>query len=173
MRTRYFFTAMVALALVAGCSGGKPAARTSPTPSADIHKMMLDVAQCARAHGAPNFPDPVMDARGHWDFPESAQRQPKVAVCDALVIRMKRAHPQKARPTVSPQDLVKLKEYAACMRQQGVSDWPDPTPNGTFKLPPRLRNAQRFREQDKACYSKIPKVGIQIEHGPAGSAKGS
>jgi hypothetical protein len=168
MKTQQILTAMAALALVAGCSGGKQAAKATPTPSADIHRMMLDVAQCARAHGAPNFPDPVLNAKGDWDFPQSQLNlQPKVTACDSLIIRMKRANPQKARPTVSPQDLVKLRDYAACMRQQGVSDWPDPGPDGVFKVPARLRNPKRAERQDRVCFSKAPRGGIRVDGGPA------
>jgi hypothetical protein len=134
---------------------------------------MLDVARCARAHGAPNFPDPVLNAKGEWDFPPAQlDRQPKVPACDSLVIRMKRAHPQKARPSVSPQDLVKLRAYAACMRQQGVSDWPDPGPDGAFKLPSRLGDPKRFRRQDGVCGKKAPASGIQVEVDGGGRPKG-
>jgi hypothetical protein len=167
MKTQEILTAMAALALVAGCSGGKQAAKATPTPSVDNHRMMLEIAQCARAHGAPNFPDPIVNPKGDWDFPDTVQRQPKVPACDSLVIRWKRANPQKARPTVSPQDLVKLRDYAACMRQQGVSDWPDPGPDGVFKLPSRLRDPQRSQKQARACFSKAPKGGIQVDGGPA------
>jgi hypothetical protein len=113
-----------------------------------------------------------VNAKGDWEFP-SAQldRQPKVPACDSLVIRMKRAHPQRARPSVSPQDLVKLRDYAACMRQQGVSDWPDPGPDGVFKIPSRLGDPKRFRKQDKACSSKIPPSGIAVDVG-GGRPKG-
>jgi hypothetical protein len=166
MKTHQILTAMAALALVAGCSGGKQTAAT-PSPSVDNHTMMLQIAQCARAHGAPNFPDPVMNAKGDWDFPPSTGGHLETTACDSLVIRWKRANPQKGRPTVSPQDLVKLRDYAACMRQQGVSDWPDPRPDGVFQLPTRLGNPQRFRKQDRVCFPKAPKSGIQVAGGPA------
>jgi hypothetical protein len=135
MKTQQILTAMAALALVAGCSGGKQAAKATPTPSADLHRMMLDIAQRPGAWRA-QLPGPRRERQGDWDFPPAQlDRQPKVTACDSLIIRMKRAHPQKVRPTISPQDLVKLREYAVCMRQQGVSDWPDPGPDRVFKMP--------------------------------------
>ena len=165
MKTHQILTAVAALALVAGCSSGKKAAKATPAPRVDVHTMMLQVARCARAHGAPNFPDPIVDSKGNWDFPLSAERQPKTPVCDAIVDRWKLANPKNAPPPVSPQDLVKLKDYAACMRQQGLPDWPDPTPDGIFKLPPRLTGGpkRRFEKQDKVCFPKAPKSGINVD----------
>jgi hypothetical protein len=76
MKTQQILTAMAALALVAGCSGGKQAAKATPTPSADIHRLMLDIAQCARAHGAPNFPDPVAVQPVRRSMPQPFVRVP-------------------------------------------------------------------------------------------------
>jgi hypothetical protein len=34
-------------------------------------------------------------------------------------------------------DIVTLRAFAVCMRAHGLSDWPDPTPDGHFPLPGR------------------------------------
>jgi hypothetical protein len=34
-------------------------------------------------------------------------------------------------------DIAKLRDFAKCMRRQGLSDWPDPTADGLFPLPGR------------------------------------
>ena len=65
-----------------------------------------------------------------------------------------------------------LLAYAACMRGHGLPDWPDPTPSGTFKLPPRLRPvagqgkraATVFDVQDRACRNVLPAGwGLRVE----------
>lgn len=98
---------------------------------------MLRLAQCARAHGLPNFPDPVQNPDGTWTFPSTGGAQRLPAACASLKAQV----PHGAQPTpVSSADLAKLRQFAACLRRSGIPDWPDPDTDGSFTLPTRLQN---------------------------------
>jgi hypothetical protein len=99
-------------------------------------------AQCARDHGLTNFPDPVYHAdyedNDGIEFPMSdpiADKQTQARageLCADLIAQMPPRpitdHPHDA------QRLVEMRAYAACMRQHGVGDFPDPTAYGTFPV---------------------------------------
>jgi len=162
-----------AAVLLTGCGGGSGGnAAQSPSPSAsDARAAMLAVSQCMRANGYPNFPDPVQDSQGRWGFPDSVPRRTNATRCDALVRRAKSLNRGKDQERVSAADMGKLRQYSACMRQQGVTDWPDPTPTGAFKLPSRLEgpSGRRLIEaQDRACSKYAPPSGIRVEHAGSG-----
>jgi len=174
MRTRSLVTAAVAVAaLLSGCTDGPGGAETSPTPSSDAAAAVRAVSQCMRSHGYPNFPDPVQDARGTWGFPPSVDGMRVTNECTQTVREAKAATRDQDREKVDAATLAKLRQYATCMRRNGLPDWPDPTEFGTFKLPPSLRPAPgqsrdagqaRFSAQDRACHSFIPAgVGVSVE----------
>jgi hypothetical protein len=131
-----------ATALVAGCSGGSGAVGGHPSasPTPNEAAVFLAVSRCMRAHGYPNFPDPIQVKTGQWRWPDSGglPRRTDVTPCDSLVRQAKSLHRRGDTKRVSAADMAKLREYARCMRQQGVSDWPDPDPTGAFPVPARL-----------------------------------
>ena len=156
--------AVVAIATIAltGCSGGGDHAldaAASPTASSNEHAAM-ELAKCMRANGHPNFPDPVKDDQGRWIFPTDAigDWQPAEA-CRPLVRDWKIAFSDEK--TVTPEDATKLREYAACMREHGLGDWPDPDADGNVELPDRLRvlvdnEDPAFTAAHQACRSHLP-----------------
>lgn len=98
---------------------------------------MLRLAQCARAHGLPAFPDPVQNPDGTWTFPSTGGSQQLPAACASL----KAQAPGGTQPTpASSADMAKLRQFAACLRRSGIPDWPDPDTDGSFTLPTRLQS---------------------------------
>lgn len=96
-------------------------------------------AQCVRNHGAPEFPDPVVDDQGRASFRDdaaraAAQRAPEsaMAACASYLNRL----PAEARDDAPSVD--QLRHFAQCMRDHGLDDWPDPNSNGRFPLPASL-----------------------------------
>ncbi|MBO2456342.1 hypothetical protein [Actinomadura violacea] len=74
------------------------------------------------------------------------------------------AHGRGDQP-LSPADIAKARDFARCMREKGISDWPDPNSNGYFVLPPRLGppNGKRlFKQQMVACRSFEPAGGVHM-----------
>jgi hypothetical protein len=122
-----------------------------------------------RAHGHPSFPDPTKDSTGKWVFPDSAGSGGKTqlpAACAPLNRQMKQeGRPNATEQPLSAGEMAKARTYANCMRQQGVSDWPDPSSTGYFVLPPRLgppNGMRRFQPQLNTCKKYEPTGGARV-----------
>jgi hypothetical protein len=160
--------------LVAGCSGrsaGSPPASPSAATDAQILAIGREYAQCVRTHGVADFPDPVVaDGRLGWRVtdgtdPKQALQNNKPArdACNPILDRL----PASAvkRVSFSPEDVQKLLRYAQCMRQHGYPDWPDPQADGTFALPPSLRNegkSPRRIAAEQACAQYRDGNGVAV-----------
>jgi len=112
-----------AVALAACGSSQKP---SSPTASGTPSKA-LALANCMRAHGVPNFPDPTdggggVNLAGTGINPQSPAFKSARQVCAKLAPA---AGPGGARATES-QFLAAL-SFAKCMRAHDFPDFPDPT----------------------------------------------
>ena len=158
----------------AGCSavgiGGSTTAGTrSPTahsssPSAAVYHQ---AAQCIRAHGAPNFPDPIRNPQtGEWDVPDGTPKPPQSAMNACRSILSKIPETRGGGPEEKPltaAEMAKAKQWATCMRQHGLADFPsDPDANGTFTLPQRYAQLGKtgMRTQLEACH----KPGVDGVH---------
>ncbi|MEV4517038.1 hypothetical protein AB0K00_49805 [Dactylosporangium sp. NPDC049525] len=145
---------LAALAALAGCGGGGgPAAR--PTRGAD-HDKLIEAVKCMRASGFPDFPDPIQDD-GIWVLPEPAANLTPPPACLALFQAAKGTAPRREpRPA---EEVAKRRQWAACIRTNGIPDLPDPDSNGDFQVPQQLSpiTAQpRWEEARKACQSLEP-----------------
>jgi hypothetical protein len=138
------FAGLAALSLLTGCGGGSPSPGTKSSPpnsanTANAASVFTQVAKCIRANGQPNFPDPVQAKDGTWGFPEEGSRVKIPEACATVYRQSKALYPNRPKgPTVTPEELAKARRLARCMRQNGISDWPDPNADGTFTLPNRL-----------------------------------
>jgi hypothetical protein len=153
--------AVVCAAALAACgsSGNAGAQRTA------IRSQFLAFSTCMRSHGVPNFPDPssgggIQITVGAGVDPSSPAFQAAQQTCRKLLPGGGPPKPSAARE----QSMVKL---AACMRQHGLTSFPDPTifagggpPSGNaiviggyeFKLGPGLDpSSPAFQRAMKAC----------------------
>jgi hypothetical protein len=167
MRT-WFATAAAAasialgLSLAAcGSSAHQAASSTGSTQDASGRSQLEAMVHCLRAHGVPDFPDPVYDpSDGRWHYadfrpaiPDSAQQ-----ACQHLDPSAVGASPPV--PQAQFQALVRLAE---CLRAHGEPTWPDPTPQGQFRLPPPLLNKSSAEENAlNACQRYIPSGGLNV-----------
>jgi hypothetical protein len=123
------------LLMTAACSGSSPG--TASTPSASTgsgnaasatYSARLAFAVCLRAHGVPNYPDPLSNGQEPYNtkalFNNNPQMRTAASACQHLL-------PSTAQPTQTPQanalseaGAVKL---AGCMRTHGYPTFPDPT----------------------------------------------
>jgi hypothetical protein len=132
--------------LLAGCGGSAPSPTTatpggtsntaSTAASADSigpspgPPGALAYSRCMRSSGVPNFPDP--QAGGGFDFHASAgvisspAFKAAQAKCGRLLPRPTGLGGGSFPPQVKAQALVQLRGVAQCMRQHGISDFPDP-----------------------------------------------
>jgi hypothetical protein len=131
---------ILALAL-AGCGGaadddGLPTASGGSAPAASSSPGAADpdqarkYAACMRENGLPNFPDPGPDGRFDLDQFRGAggeldrdKLRTAGEACRAL------APNGGQRPELDPAQQEQLRQWAQCMRDNGV-DVPDPDPNG-------------------------------------------
>jgi hypothetical protein len=131
---RSTFRPLVAIAVAGmvavGCSNGSGESTTGT--SAANYEQALKFSKCMRSHGLPDFPDP--DASGDTTVdgivngstldPESSGWKRAVAACEDLqppgFTGTKRTAEQQAASL----------EFAQCIRENGVQDFPDPDPNG-------------------------------------------
>jgi len=133
--------AMLAV-VVAGCSNA-PAGTTSSNSSASIHEKAVKFAECMRAHGVSAFPDPnasgelTIDAvaNGSSLDTSSAAFKQAMSACKDL------EPPGFTGTKVTPQQRGARLEFAQCIRDNGVPDFPDPTPNGPLVDTNRIPSA--------------------------------
>jgi hypothetical protein len=104
-------------------------------------------AECMRANGVSEFPDPA-DASGAFTIDEvinGSSLDPSTAAWKQAISACKDLEPPGfTGGKVTPQQRTARLEFAQCMRDNGVPDFPDPTPNGplvdTRRIPSAARN---------------------------------
>jgi hypothetical protein len=163
--------AAVALAVtLTGCSGGStdPNAGSQSTNassggSGSSGTSSLDQAvaysQCMRSHGASNFPDPVLTPSGGYGYrtagidPNSAAFQGALQACKGLPSPWNSTGQQ----LTAAQQQAWL-NWAACIRSQGVANFPDPTFSGREVHDSGVgSNSPQLQSAMGAC--KTPSVG--------------
>jgi hypothetical protein len=168
MTLRTLAVAGIAMIALAGCTGGgdDPADVAASPSSSSNQAAALELAKCQRANGQPDFPDPVKDEQGRWYFPpETAGDWNPAEACRSLVQAWKGAFADEK--ALTPEDLAKLRQYSACMREHGLADFPDPDDEGQIELPDRLRvladnEDPTFAAAARACVGLLPpKMGTK------------
>ncbi len=119
------------VALLGACGSNAPAATGTGSGGNNVAKA-VKFAQCMRANGVSQFPDP--DASGALTIdgvingssldPNSATFQQALSACKDL------EPPGFMGPQRSPQQQEAALKFAQCMRDNGVPDFPDPLPDG-------------------------------------------
>jgi hypothetical protein len=170
-QARLLVAALVAVTLVAAACGSRspspqvahlgtttPAA-TGSSSAGSPTKSAVAYAQCIRAHGVPNWPDP--DEHGHFNATTdlfTPQLRVALKACKDLL-------PGGGNMTtggkISPQEQAQLLKYAKCMRAHGIKNFPDPTSEGLTLSPGNALDpsSPQFQAADKACRSLMPNSG--------------
>ena len=121
------------LAGLAGCSapGGSPAA-TATSAQPDAATIWRELARCVRDNGMPDLPDPQIDSNGQPHFPEGTPEPPERArrACQPIADRL----PGTRRETRPPANISVQLRFARCMREHGLTDFPDPEADGTCRF---------------------------------------
>jgi len=161
-RTGLIIAGLAGLALFAGACGGSPAGSTTPggsTPAAQdpsspgAQAGAAAFAQCVRAHGVPDFPDPQ---NGHFLISGSDQSNPHfqtaVQACQHLLGPGGATNGGSGGSNNS-----QLLAFAHCMQTHGVPQFPDPTAGGGIGLPPGVDpNSPQFQKAWQECQSQLP-----------------
>jgi hypothetical protein len=144
-RTLRPLAALATLAVIgAGCS--KAPADTAAGTSADNRERGMEFAECMRENGVREFPDP--DGSGQLTIdgivngssldPDTAAFEQALGACRDLEPPGFTGHKRSA------QEQENALRFAQCIRDNGVKDFPDPTPDGpmidTNRIPSSNRN---------------------------------
>lgn len=135
MRRRLWPPAALAViaVIVAGC-GSVPAAThgSGNTSTATARDKAVRFAECMRNNGVSGFPDP--NALGQLTIDAVANGSSvntNTATFKAAMSACKNLEPPGfTGPKVTPQLRTARLAFAQCVRDHGVRDFPDPTPNG-------------------------------------------
>ena len=163
---------VMAFAVVA-CSSSSPGSTPDARSSSVTTAKLLEFAQCMRAHGIKNFPDPV---NGGFSFsgvgpdrvdPSSPAFQAAKTACISTVPGLAQ------RPAVTAQNLAAGVKLAACMRSHGFPGFPDPTSQNVFDLPTSINtNASSYQSAFNTCQSQAHDSNAGFQ-GAAKSGQGS
>jgi hypothetical protein len=128
---------------LAACSSSGDVSPNSSTSANANAQQQLDLgrqfAQCARDHGYPNFQDPQWNGdKLEYEAPADGGKEQldeiaQIPECKTISDQI-RGHNRSENPTPSAADLQKLMQFAKCMREQGLTEWPDPKADGTFPI---------------------------------------
>jgi hypothetical protein len=166
--------ALASLALLtAGCGGSsgqgvaevdttEPTTTESSSPDGSSSADPTAYSACMRKNGVPKFPDPDSDGRlrlkagpGTGIDPESAQFKAADTACRKLGLG-----PSTLSPAQRAEDREQLLAFSACMRKNGVPNFPDPTFNpdgsGGITLERGLDRTPQFKAAEQACEKVLP-----------------
>jgi hypothetical protein len=141
-----------------GASGGSSAA------ASDGSNRAVKYAECMRENGVPEFPDPengqltLRAGPGTGIDPNSAEFKAAQEACQDLA-------PQggQAGGAQSSRLQAQVLEYAKCMRNNGVPNFPDPDFSGggvAMQLPQGVdQNSPQFQSAQQACQDVLSGLG--------------
>jgi hypothetical protein len=150
-------------------SGAAPVASISSSPSASAtssggsaRASMLAYARCMRAHGISDFPDPDANGDLSLDSKPGSDLDPNNPAYKAANSACKSLLPAR-RPMPKGAKAQNLR-YARCMRAHGISDFPDPNPDGGLRIQASPGgdldpNNPRYKAANDACKQYLPGGG--------------
>jgi hypothetical protein len=149
--------AMLAIVVLTACGSSTTSASTESSMSTAYHKA-LAYAQCIRAHGVPDYPDPNSQGQfiiqnGSSDFPTESPAIANAAgkACRSLIPPSLAQGPSSGS-TGQGSGTANALKFSECMRSHGVPNFPDPASNGQFTLPPGMNTqSAQFQKASKAC----------------------
>jgi hypothetical protein len=150
-------------------AAGRPTAKATATATANDADAPLKFAQCMREHGMSWFPDPQPGAGLQIQVP-AGQDKAKV---DAAMAACKKFLPNGGEPQkMDPAQLEQARQMSQCMRDHGITNFPDPNANGEMMLDGNKLGTgpgdPKFDAADKACAQYRPKPPSGAPTGPAG-----
>jgi hypothetical protein len=153
---------------VATLGDGENAAGASASPSVDPEDALAEFAECMRENGVEDFPDPQIDEDGGITIgiggAEPREGAPSEVDRETLDAAMQECQPLLARGEgpgqISQEDRAAFQdamiEYAQCMRDNGIEEFPDPEFTGDGGAMQQIGegidpNSDEFRQADETC----------------------
>ena len=152
---------------VAGSANPPPT--TSSAPSRVVPKnfmqKLLSYAECMRAHGISDFPDPTPGPGGQGggfrikEGPGSDLNPGNPTYKSADKACKSHLPNGGVQPRPTPEQLIALTKIASCMRAHGFPAFPDPNTQGTFILKGVDAGSQQFQSAMSTCQAKVSYSG--------------
>jgi hypothetical protein len=164
---------LAALAMVvligAGCSN-EPAENGNTGNTNAGQEQAVKFAECMRDHGISEFPDP--DASGRLTIDgvvNGSSLDPSAPAWKEAIGACKDLQPPgfTGDEEVTAEEQEARLEFAQCMRDNGVEDFPDPAPDGplidTTRMPgsPAARSVPGFQAATEACRDHAAQAGVE------------
>jgi len=153
--------AVSGVVMLAACSsGGTTTSASAESSTSTAYQKALAYAQCIRAHGVPDYPDP--NSQGQFIIPNGGSAPPSVspAVADAATRACQKLLPPSLAQGPSgppPGSNAQALKFSECMRSHGEPNFPDPAANGSLTLPSGMNaESPQFQNAEKACQSLMP-----------------
>jgi hypothetical protein len=158
MQLHTIFAGVALASLLTACGGGSGSKEDPPKAEADV---MRKLSNCYRQHGAPDFPDPVQQPNGGWAVPDNTKEPSKATLdaCQSIAAKLPQSSENHDLPAA---EMAKVRQFGQCMRDKGLTDWPDPKSDGAFPLPARLRDKQVYVTQFKDCQQFLSDGRIRV-----------
>lgn len=159
IRTGLAFGLLLISLGLAACGGEETPAGT---PSAPVEADPVAFAQCMRDHGI------EMDDPGEGKFGMKLPDGTDPVAAEAAMQACKHLLPNGGEPPeADPEAQEKAYEYAECMRENGIGEFPDPDPNGGGSRLPDGIDPQdpAFQAAEQACAEFMPE-GTEKKEGP-------
>jgi hypothetical protein len=152
----------------------QPSASSASSQSGATEAQLLKYAECMRAHGISDFPNPVPSPLGGYDFhvhinpgsdldPHTPRNQSAQKACQ------KDVPPSVANATPAEMAANALK-WSECMRSHGEPGFPEPNGQGliTITNPTGIMdpNSPQFQRAEKAC-QRLGKSEFDLQIAPS------
>jgi hypothetical protein len=120
-KLRPLVAVMLAAAACAGCGSNATTGGSSGSARLTVRAKLVKLAQCLRTHGVSDFPDP--NAKNDFDYGISVSQEVWTRAVDACKdLEPPGEFSSKRTPAQQSAGL----KFAACIRANGVKDFPDP-----------------------------------------------
>jgi hypothetical protein len=137
---------------VAACDGDS--ATPAPAASAaDAHATWVTYVQCVRGNGHPDVLDRVRDPHGTWSVPVDPATV-NAPACEGALRQALQASRVKREPTAA--EMARLRQYAQCVRDHGMPNYPDPGTDGVIDMPEGMRDNPSLGPAFMACQQYAP-----------------
>jgi len=146
-----------------GTGSGTSGGGTSAKIAGNVTPLLNEWAACERSHGDPKQSDPTVSAAGviYILVPQNVQPagnlHERTGTCSQYVAQA--ANELKAaNPVAPPPDQAEILKYTACMRANGVPNYPYPSPNSdqlNFNAAGVDPNSPAFVRANDLCGKKI------------------
>lgn len=133
-----------------GDGTGSGSISAGPPPATDHVQRQQQYVACLRQHGV-EIPDPDQEKGFEVSEPDQQEAKEAAKACQPYAPNIGAAK--------DAGELARLLDYAACLRRNGVEDFPDPDPSTGLVIPKEVLNSEAFQTADRVCAANVGKPG--------------